>query len=100
MNKDQVTGKVEQVTGKIKQGVGETVGNEDLANRGVVDQTKGAAKEAWGNAKTRRRTYVNRAKMLRSNTRTTRVTKSAIPSNKMKDRVNEKIEDIKDRRRA
>ena len=51
MNKDQVEGKVDQVTGKVKQGVGEAVGNDDLANRGVADQVKGAAKETWGNVK-------------------------------------------------
>src|ERR1019366_10437239 len=47
VNKDQVSGKVEQALGKVKQSVGETVGNEKLANQGVVDQAKGAAKETW-----------------------------------------------------
>ena len=51
MNKDQVSGKVDQVAGKVKQNVGETVGNQELANRGVVDRAKGAAKETWGNTK-------------------------------------------------
>ena len=51
MNKDQVSGKVEQVTGRVKEKVGETVGNQGLANQGVADQVKGAAKETWGNAK-------------------------------------------------
>jgi uncharacterized protein YjbJ (UPF0337 family) len=51
MNKDQVTGKVEQVAGRVKQGVGETLGNQKLANQGVADQVKGAAKETWGNVK-------------------------------------------------
>ena len=51
MNKDQVAGKVDQVAGKVKQGVGEAVGNDNLANRGVADQVKGAAKETWGNVK-------------------------------------------------
>jgi uncharacterized protein YjbJ (UPF0337 family) len=51
MNNDQVSGKVDQVVGKIKQEVGEAVGNDNLANRGVVDQIKGDAKEAWGNVK-------------------------------------------------
>ena len=36
MNKDQVSGKVEQAVGKVKQKVGEAVGNEKLANQGVV----------------------------------------------------------------
>ncbi|HTZ59763.1 MAG TPA: CsbD family protein [Acidobacteriaceae bacterium] len=51
MNKDQVTGKVEQVAGRVKQGVGEAIGNQRLANQGVADQVKGAAKETWGNVK-------------------------------------------------
>ena len=51
MNKDQVAGKVDQVAGKVKQGVGEAVGNDNLANRGVADQVKGAAKETWGDVK-------------------------------------------------
>ena len=51
MNKDQVTGKVEQAAGRVKQGVGETLGNQKLANQGVADQVKGAAKETWGNVK-------------------------------------------------
>jgi uncharacterized protein YjbJ (UPF0337 family) len=51
MNKDQVSGKVEHALGKVEQSVGETVGIERLADQGVVDQAKGAAKETWGNAK-------------------------------------------------
>ena len=51
VNKDQVSGKVEQTVGKAKQSVGEALGNDKLANQGVVDQAKGAAKETWGNAK-------------------------------------------------
>jgi uncharacterized protein YjbJ (UPF0337 family) len=51
MNSDQVSGKFDQIGGKIKQGIGETIGNQDLANEGVVDQVKGSAKEVWGNAK-------------------------------------------------
>lgn len=43
MNKDKVKGKVEQAVGKVERSIGETVGNQDLANRGVVDQAIGAA---------------------------------------------------------
>src|ERR1039457_6246867 len=46
-----LAGRVEQAVGKVKQSVGETFGNETLANQGVVDQAQGAAKETWGNAK-------------------------------------------------
>jgi uncharacterized protein YjbJ (UPF0337 family) len=35
----------------VKQKVGETLGNQKLANQGVADQVKGAAKETWGNVK-------------------------------------------------
>lgn len=51
MNKDQVSGKVDRATGKVKQKVGEAVGDEDMANRGVADQVRGAGKETWGDVK-------------------------------------------------
>jgi uncharacterized protein YjbJ (UPF0337 family) len=51
MNTEKAEGKFDQVAGKIKQSVGETIGNEKLANSGAADQVKGAAKETWGNAK-------------------------------------------------
>jgi uncharacterized protein YjbJ (UPF0337 family) len=51
MNKETVEGKFDQAAGAIKQKVGETFGNQKLANSGVADQIKGAAKETWGNAK-------------------------------------------------
>jgi uncharacterized protein YjbJ (UPF0337 family) len=37
--------------GKVEQSVGERVGNQKLATKGVVNQVKGAAKETWGDAK-------------------------------------------------
>jgi uncharacterized protein YjbJ (UPF0337 family) len=51
MNTEKVEGKFDQVAGKIKQRVGEAVGNQKLANAGVAEQVKGAAKETWGHAK-------------------------------------------------
>jgi uncharacterized protein YjbJ (UPF0337 family) len=51
MNRDTTEGKFDQFKGNVKQSVGEAVGNDKLANAGVADQVKGAAKEAWGNAK-------------------------------------------------
>jgi uncharacterized protein YjbJ (UPF0337 family) len=51
MNTEQVSGKFDQMKGKVKQGVGEAVGNQKLANEGVVDQVKGSAKEVYGNVK-------------------------------------------------
>jgi len=51
MNKQTVEGKLDQVAGKIKEKFGEATGNEKLANSGVADQVKGAAKETWGHTK-------------------------------------------------
>ncbi len=51
MNNDTVSGKFDQVAGKVKESVGESVGNEKLANSGTADQVKGSAKETWGNVK-------------------------------------------------
>lgn len=51
MNTEKIQGKYDQVAGKIKQRVGEAVGNQNLANSGVAEQIKGAAKESWGHAK-------------------------------------------------
>jgi len=51
MNKEQITGKFDQAAGKLKEKVGEAVGNQKLANAGVAEQIKGAAKETWGHVK-------------------------------------------------
>jgi uncharacterized protein YjbJ (UPF0337 family) len=51
MNKQTVEGKFDQAAGKVKEKVGEAIGNQKLANAGVADQIKGAAKETWGKTK-------------------------------------------------
>jgi uncharacterized protein YjbJ (UPF0337 family) len=51
MNKDQVAGKIDQAVGKVEQSLGESVGSTKLANKGVVNQAKGAVQETWGDAK-------------------------------------------------
>jgi uncharacterized protein YjbJ (UPF0337 family) len=51
VNKDQVAGKIDQAVGKVEQSVGESVGSKKLANKGVVNQAKGAVQETWGDAK-------------------------------------------------
>jgi len=51
MNQHIATGKFEQMKGAAKQSVGEAIGNEKLANSGVVDQVKGAVEETWGQIK-------------------------------------------------
>ena len=89
MNKDQVTGKVEQVTGKIKLGIGEAVGNDDLANSGVADQVKGTARETWGNVKDAMNTTGERhAHDTREN-----ISRNIVDA---KNRVNDKIDAVKE----
>lgn len=93
MNKDQASGKFDQATGKVKEKVGETVGNQRLANEGLADQVKGAARETWGNAKevahdnaeASRRETEQKANDARENI--------ATKVQDMKDRVNEKIDE-------
>jgi uncharacterized protein YjbJ (UPF0337 family) len=51
MNKETVEGKFDQVSGAIKQKVGEVFHDQSLANSGVAEQVKGAAKETWGKTK-------------------------------------------------
>jgi uncharacterized protein YjbJ (UPF0337 family) len=75
MNKDQVAGKIKQAVGKVERSVGEGVGNEKLANKGVVNQTKGAVQETWGNERmsaslwtTRKRRQRSRLRNLKSDT--------------------------------
>jgi uncharacterized protein YjbJ (UPF0337 family) len=100
VNKDQVGGKVEQIVGKVKQSVGEALGNDKLANQGVVGQAKGAAKETWGNAK-------DAAKEMRQSRQNVATDKAHERRNKIsqsvqdaKDKASEKIEGFKERHSA
>ena len=92
MNKDQVAGKADQVAGKVKQGVGEAVGNDDLANRGVADQVKGAAKETWGNVKD----AANQSRDQQARDTRENISRNVEDTKK---RVNDKIDAIKEQHR-
>jgi uncharacterized protein YjbJ (UPF0337 family) len=100
MDKDRVSGKFDQTIGKTKEKIGEAVGNQKLANEGVADQVKGAAKETWGNVKDAART---------TNDRQAAETEQSANANRehftdkvaeMKKKANEKIDNFKDRERA
>jgi uncharacterized protein YjbJ (UPF0337 family) len=100
VNKNQVSGRVEQAVGKVKQSVGEALGNEKLANQGVVDQTKGAAKETWGNVK-------DAAKEVQQSHQKAAIDKAQERRNKIsqsvqnaKEKANEKIGEFKERHSA
>lgn len=99
MDKDQVAGKFDQTIGKAKEKVGEAVGNQKLANQGVADQVKGAAKETWGNMKDAARTTHERhthEAEADANASRERFTDKLADA---KDRVNAKIDSAKERER-
>jgi uncharacterized protein YjbJ (UPF0337 family) len=97
MNRDQVSGKIDQAVGKVKQSVGETVGNNKLANQGVIDQTAGAVKEIWGDAK-------DAARQVHESHRKTAAEKADQSRDKIgqsvqnaKNKLKDKIEAVKER---
>jgi uncharacterized protein YjbJ (UPF0337 family) len=99
MNKEQVSGKVDQAVGKVKQGVGEAVNNQKLANQGIADQVKGAAKETWGNAKDAATDIAkDNQKHSEDHARNVRENISDKVEN-VKNRVNEKIDVMKEEHR-
>ena len=99
MNRDRVEGKFDQVAGKVKQGAGEAVGNQRMANAGAAQQIEGTAKETWGKAKDTadvvhednrarvRAESENKAHNMRDNATTT--------AQNMKNKINEKLDDVK-----
>jgi len=100
MNKEQVSGKLDQAVGKVKQGVGEAVGNQELANKGVVDQATGAVKETWGDAKdAAKQIHVGNKKTAAEKADETR-SKISQSVEDTKDKLKDKIEDFKDRHTA
>lgn len=103
MNKENVTGKLDQVAGKVKQSVGETVGNQKLANSGAAQQVKGNVKEAWGNAKdtaaevsdnARARNNANLKQSDDDKAHDIREKVTSTAQN-VKDKVNDKLDDLK-----
>lgn len=77
---------MDQVTGKVKEKVSETVGNQRLANEGLANQVKSAAKETWGNAKD----------VVHANDEADR-RKAERNANDTRERISNKIQDMKER---
>jgi uncharacterized protein YjbJ (UPF0337 family) len=99
MNKDQVGGKVDQAVGKVKQVTGEAVGNDNLANKGVAQQVKGAVKETWGNTKDAATEAGKAVKSEHANDGTTTREKISESVHNAKESVNAKIDDFKQNQR-
>jgi uncharacterized protein YjbJ (UPF0337 family) len=107
MDKDQIKGKVQSSFGKAEQAVGEAVGSQDLSNAGVEDQVKGNAKETWGNVKdtansvketikTNAAVHEDHAHASASEHATNLREKIAAGSERAKNAINDKLDDIKD----
>src|SRR5260370_33276419 len=110
MNKETVEGKFDQAAGKVKEKVGETVGNQQLANKGVAEQIKGAAKETWGKTKDTAAEMRNASRIKAQGEerdlkhRTERVgqdirEKVTSTTQNVKDKTNEKLDDIRHNQR-
>lgn len=99
MDKDQVTGKFDQAIGKAKEKLGDAVGNQKLANQGVADQVKGAAKETWGNVKDAARTTHDRDVAETEDSASVKRETISDKVAEMKKKANDKIDDFKDRER-
>jgi len=100
MDKDQVAGKFDQTIGKAKEKLGEAVGNQKLANQGVADQVKGAAKETWGNMKEAARTTHDRHTAETEESANVKRENISGKVAEMKKKANDKVDDFKDRERA
>ncbi|HEY3990030.1 MAG TPA: CsbD family protein [Acidobacteriaceae bacterium] len=100
MDKDQVTGKVDQGIGKAKEKLGSAVGSQKLANQGVADQVKGAAKETWGNMKDAARTTHDRHMAETEHAASEDRERFTDKVADMKKKANDKIDNFKDRERA
>jgi uncharacterized protein YjbJ (UPF0337 family) len=51
MDKEHVKGVIDKAVGKTKEAAGRVIGNRKLETEGTVDQVKGAAHTAAGDAK-------------------------------------------------
>src|SRR5215470_3717790 len=100
MNKEQAGGKGEQAVGKVKQRVGEAVGNDNLANKGLKDQVKGAAKETWGDAKDAANKIKESHQEAASEKAAEKRGKISQSVDNAKEKVKDKIEDFKERHTA
>jgi uncharacterized protein YjbJ (UPF0337 family) len=100
MDKDRVAGKFDQGIGKAKEKLGEAVGNQKLANQGVADQVKGAAKETWGNVKDAARTTHDRHVAETEDSASVNRERFTDKVAEIKKKTNDKIDNFKDREHA
>jgi len=97
MNSDQVKGRMTSIGGKVKQAAGEASGNENMANRGVADQAKGAAQETWGNIKDAAKESAKTREAEQHERNAESRERMSEKIDHAKDRANEKIDEVKER---
>jgi uncharacterized protein YjbJ (UPF0337 family) len=101
MNKETVEGKFDQVSGAIKQKVGEAFNDQKLANSGVAEQVKGAAKETWGKAKdvaNDRKEAASDEAGLHAERKSDNVRDRIVDTaQNIKQNINQKLDDIRDK---
>ena len=51
MNGDYIEGTATEIGGKVKSAIGDMANDRGLQSEGLIDQAKGAAQSAYGNAK-------------------------------------------------
>jgi uncharacterized protein YjbJ (UPF0337 family) len=100
MNKEQVSGKIDQAVGKVKQSVGKAVGDENLANKGLLDQAKGAVKETWGDAKDAAKQVHHSHEKVATERADKSRGKVSQSIDDTKNKVKDKIEGLKERHRS
>ena len=88
------------MSARRRKKLGEAVGNQKLANQGVADQVKGAAKETWGNAKDAARTTQDRHAAETEDAANVKREHFTDKVADLKKKANEKIDDFKERERA
>jgi uncharacterized protein YjbJ (UPF0337 family) len=100
MNKQTVEGKFDQIAGAVKQKTGEAFDDQSLANSGVADQVKGAAKETVGHAKDIAEERKEAAATERADRSDSIRDHLVEGTQKLKDHVNAKLDEMRDRRNA
>lgn len=96
MNKETLEGKVDQISGAVRQKVGETFNDQGLANSGVAEQIKGAAKETWGKTKDvandRKKEDDYRTEAERDDVRA----RTQYSADDLRDKIVNKVQDVKE----
>lgn len=51
MNKDQAKGRIDEAKGKVKEVAGKVIGNRDLEQKGIIQNSSGKVEAGYGDLK-------------------------------------------------